>query len=297
MITRALNLVPLLLLFLISACGPEPDSTPVIKRDHAVISYTDSGGDGATLLFVHGLNIDKSYWSEQVRYFSPDYRVVTIDLPGHGQSGKDRPHWTLRGYAGDVYTVIKKLDLKNVILIGHSMAGDINLMAATYRPKNIAGFIGIDNFKSAATPLNKKDQREVDQFMSQLVKDFKGTNELFVRQYLTTPQTPAAVTQQVAASFAKADQVITTELMEDIFRMHAEEARLMPQLKVKMHLINTPVPPTDEAPLKKFAAKGYRVREINASSHYPMIENPSELNRLLRETIEQIARENDTVRT
>ncbi len=294
--TRAQKMVPLLLLFLASACGTEPETRPVIKRDHAVISYTDSGGDGTTLLFVHGLNIDKTYWNDQVKYFSPDYRVVTLDLPGHGQSGKDRPHWTLRGYAGDVYTVIKQLDLKNVILIGHSMGGDINLMAATYRPKNIAGFIGIDNFKAAATPFNKKQRIEIDAFSKQLRNDFKTTSEMFVRNYLTSPATPPDVVQRVSTSFAQADPGIATKLMDDIFKMPEEEARLMPQLKVKMHLINTPQPPTDHRPLKKFAAKGYSVREIRASSHYPMIENPAELNRLLRETIEQIARENDTVR-
>ena len=298
MMIRAHFAVPLFLFIVLSACGGhEQDSRPVVKRDHAEISYTDSGGDGTTLLFVHGLYIDKSYWSDQVKYFSPDYRVVTKDLPGHGQSGNERPHWTLRGYAGDVYTIIKQLDLKNVILIGHSMGGDINLMAATYRPKNIAGFIGIDNFKNAATPFSKKDQKEIDAFTSALQKDFAVTNKMFVSQYLTSAQTPPEVKSRIEASFAKADREMGLRLMDEIFGVYKEEERLIPQLKVKMHLINVSNSPVNVKPLKKLAPQGYSVREIEGTSHYPMIENPAELNRLIRETVEQIARENDTVRT
>ena len=286
----------LLLLLILSACGPDPETHPVIKRDHAEISYTDSGGDGTTLLFVHGLFIDKTYWDEQVKFFSPDYRVVTMDLPGHGASGKERPHWTLRGYAGDVYTLIKKLDLRNVILIGHSMGGDINLMAATYRPKNIVGFIGIDNFKNAATPFSKKEQREIDGFMAALKRDFKKTNNQFASNYLMTPDTPANVRERVLRSFGSADREIGLQLMEQINAAHIEEARLMPEMKVKMHLINVANSPTNEAPLRKFAGNGYSLREIKGTSHYPMIENPAALNNAIRETVEQIARENDTVR-
>ncbi len=295
MISRAFFAIPFLLIAL-AGCVSKDVPHPVVKRDHCTISYTDSGGEGATLLFVHGLYNDKTYWAEQVKYFSSDYRVVTLDLPGHGESGKERPHWTLRGYAGDVYTLIKELDLKNVILIGHSMGGDINLMAATYRPKNIVGFIGIDNFKNAATAFSEKEQREISQFRKALQKDFKQANSEFIRNYLTTSETPNHVVQKIQTSFDKADKAMGLPLMDEIFALHGQQARLLPELHVKMHLINTAQPPTNTAVLKKLAGKGYSLRTINATSHYPMIEQPRELNNLIRETIEQIARENDTIR-
>lgn len=61
-----------------------------IKRDNAVINYQVSGKGNKTLLFVHGSYIDKTYWDGQVKYFSPNNRVVTLDLPGHGRSGRER---------------------------------------------------------------------------------------------------------------------------------------------------------------------------------------------------------------
>ena len=93
----------------------------VIQRDGAVIDYHISGKGDTTLLFVHGSYIDQTYWKDQVAYFSPQYTVVTIDLPGHGKSGKERDHWSIKGFAEDVIHLIKELDLKNIILIGHSL--------------------------------------------------------------------------------------------------------------------------------------------------------------------------------
>jgi sigma-B regulation protein RsbQ len=59
-----------------------------IKRDNAVIDYQVKGNGDTTLLFVHGSYIDQTYWKGQVDYFNSEYKVVTIDLPGHGKSGK-----------------------------------------------------------------------------------------------------------------------------------------------------------------------------------------------------------------
>jgi pimeloyl-ACP methyl ester carboxylesterase len=102
------------------------------------IAYTDNGKGDTTLLFVHGWCINKSYWTNQVSYFGKKYRVVTIDLPGFGQSGKNRTVWNAISYGRDVDSVISQLNLKNVVLIGHSMAGDIVLEAAVNAPEKFS---------------------------------------------------------------------------------------------------------------------------------------------------------------
>ncbi len=105
--------------------------TPVAISNNGVnIAYTDTGRSDTTILFIHGWAINKGYWADQVSYFGKKYRVVTMDLPGFGQSGKNRDKWDTKTYGSDVNAVISTLGLNNVILIGHSMSGDIALQAA-----------------------------------------------------------------------------------------------------------------------------------------------------------------------
>ncbi|HLA56479.1 MAG TPA: alpha/beta hydrolase [Flavobacterium sp.] len=281
---------------LVSCNQNESGKSPVIKRDGAEINYRVSGDGGATLLFVHGSYMDQTCWDEQVKYFSPDYKVVTFDLPGHGKSGKDRPYWTVEGFSDDVYAVIKKLHLKNVILIGHSLGADINLIAATSHPKNIIGFIGIDNFKNAATPLPAQYQKQTETILENLKKDFANTNEQYARMALLTPETSPEITNKIVSAYRNAYPPMGKQTMPEVFKMYETEERLLPQLNHKLHLINVDYIPTNEAPLKKYAGSGYEVLHMKGTSHYPMLENPQKLNQLLQQAIDDIARENDAAR-
>jgi len=150
------RIIPLLcLLALVAACIQSTDKTPSqneapknISNKGVDISFDQQGNGDTTLLFVHGWAINKSYWQDQVAYFRNRYRVVTIDLPGFGQSGKNRKDWSVAEFGTDVDSVMSQLNLKNVVLIGHSMSGDVVLEAAIHAPGKVLGIIGIDNFKN-----------------------------------------------------------------------------------------------------------------------------------------------------
>ena len=76
-----------------------------VERDNVKIAYKVSGNGDTTLLFVHGSFIDMDYWSAQVEFFKQMYQVVTIDLPGHGKSGKNSARWTIQEYGAVVCTL------------------------------------------------------------------------------------------------------------------------------------------------------------------------------------------------
>ena len=57
-----------------------------LSKDGTPISYEVHGAGDPTLVFVHGWSCDARYWREQVPYFSKKYRVITVDLAGHGHS-------------------------------------------------------------------------------------------------------------------------------------------------------------------------------------------------------------------
>jgi pimeloyl-ACP methyl ester esterase len=100
------------------------------------IFLTDTGGEKPTLLFVHGIALDHTVWQSQVGAFSPEFRVVCVDLRGYGRSTAANPNISFEDHAGDLATLIDSLGLKNVTLIGWSMGGAIaQLYAATYPGK------------------------------------------------------------------------------------------------------------------------------------------------------------------
>jgi sigma-B regulation protein RsbQ len=258
-----------------------------IRRDNAVINYRVSGDGDTSLLFVHGSYIDQTYWLEQVKFFTPNFTVVTLDLPGHGMSGRERKQWSTAGFAEDIIAVLKELKLNNVILIAHSWGADVALMAATKYPEPVKGFIAIDYFKTAATQVIP--QQEVDAVKSNLKKDFAKTNEGYCRMALLTPQTPQDIANRVVNDFKTAYEPMGQAVTPEIFEMYKVQKDLLPKLKCPLYLINVDYQPTNEEPLKQYCKFGYEILRVNGTSHFPMIENPQELNEKVEEAIDKIS--------
>jgi sigma-B regulation protein RsbQ len=261
-----------------------------IKRDNAVIDYQVTGSGDITLLFVHGSYNDQAYWKKQVEYFKNNYTVVTLDLPGHGRSGKDRKRWTIEGFAKDVEAVITELNLKNVVLIGHSMGAGIALMVATSFPEPLSGFIAIDYFKNAATPMMPDYKQQAASIEEKLKTDFANTNEQYARMALFTKQTPGKITDKVTGDYRNAYKPMAVQTTPAIFTIFESEKELLPKLKFKLYLINVDYMPTNEEPLKQYAGSGYEVLHMKGTSHFPMLEDPDGLNRLLEQAIQKVCK-------
>jgi len=260
----------------------------IIQSNGVEIGYRDVGKGDTTLFFVHGSYVDQTYWDKQVNFFKDKYRVITIDLPGHGTSGKHREQWSIEGFGNDVVNIVRELKLKNVILIGHSLGGSIILFAAVKDPSSIIGVIGIDNFKMAGTPLPKEYQDQVETIKQNLQSNFAQTNEQYARMALLTPQTPPAVSDRVVKDYHNAYKPMGIQTTLEVFDFYKKERELLPKLGFKLFLINVDYIPTLEEPLKRYPAKGYKLFHMNGTSHYPMLENPDMLNQLLTRAVDEI---------
>src|SRR5262245_59870471 len=115
-------------LALVSACAAPEKRDPLAFHDGTVsssdgvpIHYRAGGAGEHALVFVHGWLGDAHVWDRALRRFAPSYRVVALDLAGHGSSGKGRSEWTVPRFADDVAAVVGELGLEHVTLIGHSM--------------------------------------------------------------------------------------------------------------------------------------------------------------------------------
>ena len=104
-----------------------------------------SGSHAPTLIFVHGWTCDSSSWRGQAGPLSRDYRVITLDLPGHGKS--DSPQdgkFSMNLFARAVEAVRAEVGAERVVLIGHSMGAPVIREYAHLYPEHVAGLIAVD---------------------------------------------------------------------------------------------------------------------------------------------------------
>src|SRR5687768_915905 len=142
----------------------------VPAKDGVPIHYSVQGKGEPTLVFVHCWSCDRNLWGNQVSVFAKSHRVVTIDLPGHGASGQGRKSWSIESYADDVNTVITKLKLKRVVLIGSSMGGPIALEATRRMPDRVIGIVPVDTLHNVE---NTIDPKMLEDVLMQLRADYK----------------------------------------------------------------------------------------------------------------------------
>ncbi|HWO80811.1 alpha/beta hydrolase, partial [Gaiella sp.] len=146
-------------------------------------------GEGARpLVFVHGWSCDRTYWSEQIEHFARSHEVVAIDLAGHGESSGGRRAWTMPAFGGDVVAVIEKLGLADVVLIGHSMGGDVIVEAALALPGRVAGLVWVDTYSTLG---GVRTPAEIEEFVRPFRQDFRSAVEAFVRRMFVPASDPS----------------------------------------------------------------------------------------------------------
>ncbi|MEW6377589.1 MAG: alpha/beta hydrolase [Thermodesulfobacteriota bacterium] len=117
---------------------------PIVRVNDKQISYW-IGRKGLSegkevVLFIHGAGGGQYTWSCQKGFFEKQFNPIIIELPGHGESGREGEEEIGR-YAQHVHAFLKALSLLNVFLVGHSMGGAILQTLALNHPEVIKGLV------------------------------------------------------------------------------------------------------------------------------------------------------------
>ena len=102
--------------------------------DGCQLHYEDYG-HGEPVLLVHGLGSSTLDWEEQTAVLASQYRVIALDLRGHGRSDKPLEHYSIAGFAEDASALIEHLKLDPVHLVGISMGGMLGFQLGVERPE------------------------------------------------------------------------------------------------------------------------------------------------------------------
>ena len=281
----------LCLVYMLSCASPSEKEAVAIRNGEVSISYTMAGNGDTCIVFVHGWGISKEYWKEQIEELSSDYKVVALDLGGHGQSGHNRENWTIEEFAKDVRAVIDGLHLNNVILVGHSMGGEIILQTALSFPAKVIGFIGIDNFKQFVTSFTPQEEKQVSDFMQSLKSNFDTTATMYTRLALfPRGYSDTNSVNRVIRSIRQTDSAVAIKALESLMYFALKDSEMISRFPIPAHLIVSDYTATNEESFRRAAKAGSSIRVIKGTGHYPMIEQPHQFTELLKETIHEIGK-------
>ena len=209
-------------------------SSFVNSPDGIRIAYEVRGEGNPTLLFVHGWSCDRNYWKGQLEPFSKQFKVVAIDLAGHGESGLGRAAWTIESFAADVAAVIEQLGSKRVILIGHCLGGDVIAEAARHLKGRVAGLVMVDVYKELG---QGRSPEEVQAFVSRLRTNFHDSVRALVRSMFLT-SSDSSLVERVADDISSASPEIALNVAEHALSYSRKMPNTLMELKLPTIAIN-----------------------------------------------------------
>jgi pimeloyl-ACP methyl ester carboxylesterase len=134
--------------------SPEPWFAKALAQEPVI--RTVPAGDGClsmlhwprpgapTLILLHAAAANAHWWRFTAPFLARHHDVIALDFSGHGSSSW-RATYSLEGWAEDVLTVIRALDLHRPLIVGHSLGGRVGLILAAESPASIAGLVMVDS--------------------------------------------------------------------------------------------------------------------------------------------------------
>lgn len=122
-----------------------------------MIAFNDTKGNGPVLVLIHGYCEDKSLWNGYINILSPQYRIITPDLPGFGES-EILEKTSIENFADALNDLLVHLQINTCTIIGHSLGGYVALAFAESYSHKLNGF-GLFHSTAFADTDDKKDSR------------------------------------------------------------------------------------------------------------------------------------------
>lgn len=140
------------------------------------IHYRDEGS-GSVLLFLHGFLENLNIWDGFYKALSEKYRLISIDLPGHGLSDVIAETHSMPLMAEEIKTVMEKCEVKEFVLVGHSMGGYLSMEIAASYPEMLQGLCLFHSHAMA-------DSEEQKENRDRVIKIIEENHHRFVHTFI-----------------------------------------------------------------------------------------------------------------
>lgn len=259
----------------------EGDAT---STDGIPIHYKLYGKGDISLVFVHDWCTSMKYWEKQIPSFGVNFKLITLDLAGHGQSGRGRKAYTMQAFGEDVASVVQKLDLSNVVLIGQGMGGPVILEAARLLPGRALGLVGENSFSDLY--MKGIDESQIQITMKPYQENYQEQIREFVRLHWFSPKSDHDLMSEIIRDMVKTPKEVALSALEELQRYDGTES--FEQVRLDVRCIQT----THENvtwEVTQTNAKSIWVEYLKGFGHFIMLEDPQDFNRILADFINEFA--------
>lgn len=273
------------LLFALVTAGALVLAGSAASVDGLEIHSASTGTGRTTLVFVHGWTCDSTSWAAQVPVLSKKYRVITLDLPGHGQSGSPADgKFSMDLFARAVESVRDEANVDRIVLVGHSMGAPVIRQYARLYPQRVVALVAVDG------PLDMRNfgqpPREGAPFTPPPVTGPDGlkNRETMIRS-MFTPQTPAPLQQKILTMMLKAPEATASGAMTAMFDPALRKADVAPMPAYAIYAGTAQMPKAEDM---RQTLPRYEATQVTGTGHFVMMEKPEEFNRFLMAFVEKV---------
>ncbi len=261
---------------------------PTIKISN-IEMYYEIHGKGDPLLLIHGLGSSSRDWEYQIPQFSKLYKVIIIDLRGHGKTSKPKGPYSIRGFADDVALFLEALNIKHVNILGLSMGTATGFELAINYPELVKSLIAVN--MSAKLSVKTFDEKKQFFLRVAIVKllGMKKMGEFLAPRLFPFPfPEQEKLRKQVAFRWAENDKKSYLSAFYSLKNWSVEEELhkiTCPTLVIASDGDYTPVEIKEEY-VKKIP--NGQISIINNSHHAVPMEKPEEFNKIVLDFLKQI---------
>lgn len=257
-------------------------------EDGIEASCAESGASDQSIVMIHGNSLSKETFKEQFHpSLTEQFRMIAVDLPGHGDTTGNllrNEGYSMEGLAEFIKRVVSELQLKSVVLLGHSLGGHLTLQAAS----DIPDLKGI--FAVGTPPLTPKET-ELSPFLEHPSLPLAFTPELTDEEVDNLSEAywsnRSPVSDLIGESIKKSDPKFRSDIGADVAKGNLkDETKVIAELTCAVGLA---VGQFDQLINREYMDKVLDsdqlwkggVQRIEGTGHTPQMEAPEQFNQMI----------------
>ena len=251
------------------------------------VRYLTEGKGSMTMVLIHGWTCSAAFWRMQSTDFARLYRVISIDLPGHGKSDKPADvQYSVPLFAQAIDAVMRDAQVTRAIIAGHSMGVPVAAQAIVDHPERFAGFIAVDGAVWRPRPPEARVARSGPTFAQRLRADYVGTASANVDS-MFMQATPTELRDEIRERMLMTPAYVAASASENLSA--SDVWTHAPVMVPTLAVVGGKQRDDDRRALYQEYFPNLRFELWEEAGHFLMMEQPARFNQLVMEFAFQVA--------